>query len=103
MVRRPTHIGPDTAPQDFPQVTPRDLHPTSDIRFVITEVAKLTTQVERLIQDVGKLDTKVDAVCHQVTFVKGALWVIGGLMAIMGVVATLYFGGHLSVTLTPGK
>lgn len=93
----------DTPPTDFASAPPRDLHPTSDIRFVITEVAKLTTQVERLIQDVDKIDTKVEAVCHQVTFVKGALWVIAGVAALFSVVMTLYLSGVISVTVSPGS
>ena len=41
-------------PPEFPQQTPRDLHPTSDIRFVMTEVAKLQTQHEFVQRDMGE-------------------------------------------------
>lgn len=101
MAKPPIHEA-DSPPTDYPQVTPRDLHPTSDIRFVITEVTKLSTLVDRLIQDVGKLEDKVDGVRHQVTFVKGALWVIGGILAVMAVLATSYFSGKISITFLPG-
>jgi len=37
----------------------------SDIRFVIHEVGKLTSKVDRLIDDVGKQGGKDDAVRHQ--------------------------------------
>ena len=93
----------NTTPEEFPSVSPRDLYPTSDIRFVIVEVAKLTTQVERLIEDVKGHGDKIDAVRHQVTFVKGALWVIGGIMALVVVALGWYFSGKLSITLIPGK
>ena len=43
------------APRELPQGTPRDLHPTSDIRFVMTEVAALTERVNGLITTVDKL------------------------------------------------
>lgn len=62
-----------TEPESFPQTTPRDLHPTSDIRFVMIEVAKLSTQVERLIKDVGEQDGKIDGLMHQSTYIKGGL------------------------------
>jgi hypothetical protein len=103
LARRPAGDDQNAAPADFPQVPPRDLHPTSDIRFVIGEVAKLTVQVERLIDDVRGHGDKIDAVRHQVTFVKGALWVIGGVMAIVLLALGWYFSGKLSITLTPGK
>lgn len=40
-------------------VTPRDLYPTSDIRFVILEVGKLTATVDRLVSDVSRLTDRV--------------------------------------------
>lgn len=101
MAKPPVHEA-DSPPTDYPQVTPRDLHPTSDIRFVITEITKLSILVDRLIKDVGKLEEKVDGVRHQVTFVKGALWVIGGVMAVVAVFTTWYFSGKISITLLPG-
>jgi hypothetical protein len=66
------------------------------------EIGKLSTKVDRLIADVDGHGDKIDAVRHQVTFVKGALWVIGGVLAIMALLAGWYFSGKLSITLTPG-
>lgn len=71
MVDQPT--GGNESPEDFPQTTPRDLHPTSDIRFVIVEVAKLSTLVERLIKDVDDQAEKIDGLRHQATYIKGGL------------------------------
>jgi hypothetical protein len=79
----------------------QDLHPTSDIRFVIHEIGKLTSKVDRLIDDVDKHGDKIDAVRHQVTFVKGALWVIGFIITAICVVAAWYVTGKFSITLSP--
>jgi hypothetical protein len=46
-----------TPPETPSSATPVDLHPTSDIRFVIVEVTKLTTKVDRLIDDVHDFST----------------------------------------------
>lgn len=112
---KPPHVV-DTTPGEMPQVTPRDLHATSDIRFVMLEVQKLTTQVERLISDVKDqradikdLDRKVVAqpfdrltddvkdvkgkvseIEKKVSFVKGAMWVLGGLFALSVAIGGLY-------------
>lgn len=104
MVKKPTAIGDqNTAPQEFPQVPPPDLYPTSDIRFVMLEIGKLTTKVDRLIDDVHAHSEKIDALRHQVTFVKGAMWVIGGVLGVLTLVLAWYFSGKLSVTVLPGK
>jgi len=75
----------------------------SDIRLVIQEVAKLSALVERLISDVKEQGQKIDELRHQVTFVKGALWVVGGVLAVLSVAAVWYFTGKLSVTIVPAK
>jgi len=57
-------------PRQFPNVTPpQDLHPTSDIRFVMVELGKVGTKLDRLIEDVdkhgdkiGKLEKTIDRV-----------------------------------------
>lgn len=47
-------------PQEYPSVPPpRELYQTSDIRFVMVEIGKLTTSVEALVRNVEKLDRKV--------------------------------------------
>jgi hypothetical protein len=64
----------DSSPQDFAQVTPRDLHPTSDIRFVMVEVGKLTANVDRLIDDIKTQGRGLDEIKHKVSFIKGVMW-----------------------------
>lgn len=48
-----------------------------------TSVATLTTKVDRLIKDVSKQGDKIDAVQHHISFVRGAMWVIGTLVTII--------------------
>jgi hypothetical protein len=65
----------------------RELQPTSDIRFVTSEIGKLTSKVDRLIEDVGKDSEKIVTVRRQITFVKGALLVIGCVIGFVIVAA----------------
>jgi hypothetical protein len=81
------------APGELPQGSPRDLHPTSDIRFVITEVAKLTERIDNLIDRVGDLKSdgketrdRLFSIEKSISFVKGAVWVLGGFFALSLVV-----------------
>lgn len=92
MVKRIT--GPDQPPEEFAQATPRDLHPTSDIRFVMVEMAKLSTLVERLISDVGNQESKIDGLRHQASYIKGIL---------AALVVAIGFFGWLFSTLVDGK
>lgn len=109
MAKPPPKIVSDTTPGELAQSPPRDMQPTSDIRFVMIELAKLSAQVERLISDVkdlsGKVDPgqttrlvddvkgmkdKIDEVQHTVSFVKGAMWVIAGLFGLVVALGGLY-------------
>jgi hypothetical protein len=64
-------------------------------------VAELATKTGRLIEDVGKHGDKIDGLRHQVTFVKGALWVIGFLILAFGAVATWYVTGKIAISIHP--
>lgn len=83
-------------PDVFAQVTPRDLHPTSDIRFVMIELGKLTANVERLITDVASHGAKIDAMRHQVSFVKGAIWIASGVLGLAVLLAGWYVQGRIT-------
>lgn len=48
-----------STPHDMPQVPPRDLYPTSDIRFALLELGKLSTKTDRLIADVERLGAQL--------------------------------------------
>lgn len=73
MAKNPPPRSVDTPPTDFASAPPRDLHPTSDIRFVIVEVAKLTKLTERLLSDVKDQGDKIDKLREQATYIKGAI------------------------------
>jgi hypothetical protein len=45
-------------------------------------IAQLTTKTDRLISDVDAHGSKIDTIRDQISFVKGAMWVIGGLVVI---------------------
>ncbi|HTT80936.1 MAG TPA: hypothetical protein VMF86_14770 [Stellaceae bacterium] len=53
-------------------------------------VSALATKVDRLISDVSRQGEKIDAVQHQISFVRGAVWVIGGLIAVGLAAAAIY-------------
>ncbi len=92
-------VPPTETPQEFAQTTPRDLHPTSDIRFVITEVAKLSTLVERLIKDVEEQGKKVDKLNSQATFIKGGMAVGAIAIGLFGWFITSLIDGKLQAAL----
>ena len=72
----------------------RDLHPTMDARFVLTEVSKLSTLVERLIADVKDQGEKIDDLRHQVTWAKAIIGIVGGLLTL--VAAGLGIAQHIT-------
>jgi len=53
-------------------------------------VATLAAKVDRVVEDVGKLSEKIDTVRNQISFVRGAIWVLSALMAIAIAGAALY-------------
>ncbi len=54
---------------------------SGDMQFVLLEMGKLSSNVERLLVDVKTMGEKVDNLRHQVTFVRGILYVLSGVMA----------------------
>ena len=81
---------------DFPAVSPRDLHPTSDIRFVMVEVSKLTTKVERLISDVEKIDDQLDKLRHVYSRIQGFIIAAIVLVPICAGLVWWLIGGELT-------
>jgi hypothetical protein len=98
----PRQTEQETTPQEFAEAPPRDIYPVSDIRFVLVEIGKLATKTDRLIDDVKGHGDKIDAVRHQASFVKGALYVIGAVIAVLGIAVVWYFSGKLAITIKPG-
>ncbi|MCK1517264.1 hypothetical protein IVB22_33130 [Bradyrhizobium sp. 190] len=97
MAKKPVDPKEVTTPTEFPAVVPRDLHPTTDIRFVIHELGKLTSLVARLIDDVDTHGKKIGEVKDAINFVKGALWVIGGVVVLGGAITSLILSGKISI------
>ncbi len=92
---QPSHDGSGPPPGTLAGPPPRDLYATSDIRFVLVEIGKLGAQVERLIHDTARHGDKIDQVRHQISFVKGALWVVGGLIVMFGAVVIWYLKARI--------
>lgn len=69
-------------PQDFASVPPPDLYPTSDIRFVMIELGKLSVKVDRLVDDVKGHGTKIDRLRQIVAWVGGAAAVVFVLLSV---------------------
>lgn len=83
MARRPTNKGGNqesSTPTDFPSVPPQDLYPTSDIRFVMLEIGKLTAKVDRLVDDVSKHGQKIENLNHQASYLRG--WIAAAVVLI---------------------
>jgi hypothetical protein len=47
----------------------------------MVEVGRLTASVDRLIDDVKGHGTKLDDISHKISFLKGAIWVAGIVIA----------------------
>jgi hypothetical protein len=75
-------------PKEYPNtVPPTELYPTSDIRFVMVEIGKLTKSVDRLIDDVKDSSSRLGSIENTLTLIKGGLFaciflipIIGGLL-----------------------
>lgn len=85
---------------DLPQVTPKDLYATSDIRLVMVELGRLMTKVDRLIEDgkeqrdeIGKLRTTVDRF-------KTTIYVAGSIISALLFVFWLVMGDFIKSAVT---
>lgn len=100
--------GEGSPPSSYPETSPftnPDQHSfvLQGVTQLTADVGKLTAKVERLIEDVRTHGEKIDGFRHQVTFVKGALWVIGGVVGLLVLGLTWYSTGKLSITVLPSK
>jgi hypothetical protein len=96
--QRPTDTRPERErpdPSDKPEVV--DLGPgQSDHSFLLQAIMQVQrdlggigAKLDRVIADVGTQDAKTDALQHTVSFVKGAIWVIGGLITAVGALVAI--------------
>lgn len=117
-------VSEDSSPQEFAQTTPRDLHSTSDIRFVMRETATLTERIEGLTKAIDKLgpslekaldkqaadlkeriadikadstktSDKLETVKTSIDSFKGAMKVFGGLYALALVLTAAFLAWYL--------
>ena len=88
--------GPPPSAQSGPPV---ELYPMTDIRFVILRIGELSSKVDRLVADVADQNKKLGEVRDKITFVRGAVWVLGGLMTLLTVGLGWYLKEHLKITI----
>lgn len=93
-------------------VPPQDLYPTSDIRFVMVELGKVGTKLDRLIEDVNKQSTKIETLERAVDRVKtGAIVAVAIISLAAGLfwwalgdrITTAVRGGLFPVATTPAS
>ena len=53
-------------------------------------LSEIAAKTDRLIANVEKHSVKLDAVRHQITFVRGEVWVFGAMITLLLAVAALY-------------
>jgi hypothetical protein len=87
-----------TTPTTPPSTPPVELYPMTDIRFVLVRIGELSAKVDRLIDDVSKQSTKVDDVRSKITFVRGAIWVLGALLTLATGIFVAYLSGKFKIT-----
>jgi len=75
-------------PRQVASVTPQDLYPTSDIRFVLVELGKVGTKLDRLIGDVEKQSGNIETLERSVDRVRTGAFVA---IAILSAVAVLFW------------
>ncbi|WP_166141485.1 hypothetical protein [Methylosinus sp. RM1] len=104
MARKPTNgdIGDNAAtPKEYPQTNPPiELYPTSDIRFVILEIGKLSTKVERLVEDVNKSSEKIGDLSKKMAMFETAAKTIAGAIGIFALVFWWAFGDYVKSVVT---
>lgn len=105
--KRSGQAGDDAPPHDFATVAPQT-SPMADYSFTLQAVMELKgrfggveAKLDRLIADVSKQSEKLDEVRHQVSFVKGAIWVGGVLIVLCSTVLSLWLSGKLKIGFGP--
>lgn len=70
----------------------------ADIRFVLVRIGEIGAKVDRLVEDVSKQSSKIDDVRGKIKFVQGAVWVLGGLLALTTAIFIAYLSGKFKIT-----
>jgi hypothetical protein len=82
-VRESNNLGP---PAERPAGEPPQGYGTD----ALVAIGRLTSQVDRLIKDVEANSAQIVVIQSKISFVKGAMWVIGGAVALIIVIAGWY-------------
>jgi hypothetical protein len=91
---------------DLAQVTPRDLYPTSDIRFVLVELGKINSEIKNLVEETKKHTTKFDEVggkIHNLEKVIHGFYVAGAVLAVVAVGFWWLEGERITAVLKPAS
>lgn len=84
----------------------RDATPSMDTHFLLLEMGKLMERTDAQIKAVDRIDKKIDTLCsdvdafkHKLSFLKGAVWILGGLIVIATLALGWYINGKLAISL----
>lgn len=106
------HGSSEGTPQEYPQTNPRNLYPTTDIRFVVLELGKLEERVDNIIKASEKIADKLDKQSDRmqelvisVDRIKTTVWAVGGCLTLLlpafGLVLWWALGERINVALKP--
>lgn len=88
-------------PKEFPQVSPPvELYATSDIRFVMVELGKVGTKVDRLIEDTNKNAEKISDLSKTVAKFETTVKVGSACIAIVIAIIIWFFGDIIKSTVS---
>lgn len=85
---------PEPPPQIFPNTPPPQSANDSQsqqVYVLIGSVSALEVKLARVISDAAEHASKIDTMRNQISFVRGALWIISGIIATALIVAGIYF------------
>jgi hypothetical protein len=96
MASGPRGEADEGVPTSFPETTPKVFaQPSQDflLRAIMEmqrTLGELSSKVDRVVTDGKSHGEKLDAIRTQISFVRGVLWVLGGLMALAIAGGTAY-------------
>jgi hypothetical protein len=90
-------------PRQVATVTPpQDLYPTSDIRFVLIELGKVSNKIDGLTEAVGKQGTKIDAVERTVDRARTTVIVAAVILSAVGAIFWWALGDRITSAVHTG-
>ena len=89
-------------PQSFASVPPQDLYPTSDIRFVLVELGKISTKIDSLGEGVKTLGERLGKVETSIDRAKTAGATAIAILSVVGFVFWWALGDRITVAVRNG-